>query len=234
MTGSAVLTLIVVAASIAGDRATVQGEEVGYLRPADVGRVQYQTSIDGEPQTIEVGTAEVVSVQDGTAIVRLTSDRELRPGFEVRFELPLERALAQGEREAPPPPEAPRAAPRRRVVPRPPLLPTSVQLEARVRAWAEAWSSQDLGAYLGSYAAAYEPPGTSRQEWEAQRTRRLLAPEFIEITIGSFELLSATPQRAAVRFEQSYRSDTFQDRVTKTLELVLDDGEWRIAREQAQ
>lgn len=234
MTGSAVLTLIVVVASTAGDRATVQGEPVGNLRPADVGRVQYQAGVDGEPKTIEVGTAEVVSVQDGTAVVRLTSDREVRPGFEVRFELPLERILAQGELGAALPVEAPREAPRRRLTPRPPLLPTSVQLEARVRAWAEAWSSQDVGAYLASYAAAYEPPGTSRQEWEIQRTRRLLDPEFIEITIGSFELLSATPQRAEVRFEQSYRSDTFQDRVTKTLELVAEANDWRIAQERAQ
>jgi len=277
---AALLTLIALVASIDGSRATVEGELVHYLRPADVGRVQYEITVANETRTIEVGTAEVVSVESGAAEVRLTSDRAVQPGFAVRFEVPFERVRVQeqpaaewaesllaaraelatavfdnktlstrvaeleqllensraglaAERElraavAPSPAEGPQTA---AAAPQ----PTLEQLGGWVRAWAEAWSTQDVQAYLSFYGEEFQPPkGTSRERWEAGRRERLQTPEFIEIGIDAFELNWSTSERAEVRFEQSYRSNTFRDRVAKMLELVLIEGEWKISKEEVR
>ena len=45
------------------------------------------------------------------------------------------------------------------------------------------------------------------------------------------EILSVEPSRARVRFKQSYRSDSFSDRVVKTLDLVPQGAEWKISSE---
>ncbi len=106
---------------------------------------------------------------------------------------------------------------------------------AAVRRWAEAWSRQDVDGYLASYAASFQPPdGLRRGEWMEQRRLRLRRPSFIEIGVSEVELRVLTPDRLAVRFQQDYRSDTFADRVLKTLELTRADGEWKIVRERAE
>ena len=45
---------------------------------------------------------------------------------------------------------------------------------------------------------------------------------------------SAAERSVEVRFEQSYRSDTLEDLVPKALELVFEDGAWKIASEQSR
>ncbi len=41
----------------------------------------------------------------------------------------------------------------------------------------------------------------------------------------------ASPTEVLVTFTQSYQSDTFRDRVRKTLRMILENGEWKIAEE---
>lgn len=260
MSTSALLTLIAIIASIENGQATLEGELLDYLRPGDVGRVQYEITVGTRVRTIDVGAAEVLSVGGGEAQVRVESARQVLPGFVVRFEVPLGRAQVE-EREA----EADlvetlaaveadlavavesgrllstrvaeleselaraRAGRPTGAVPR----ATSEQLEARVRAWAAAWSEQNIQAYLGFYAQEYRPAnGISRRQWEAQRRERLSAPGFVEVVLEEFEVISSAAETAEVRFEQSFRSDTFEDRVTKTLSLVLEAGMWRISTEE--
>lgn len=229
---SALLILIALVTSIDGDRATVEGELVHLLRPADLGQVQYELTVGSELHTIEAGTATVVSVEHRRARVRLTSKREILPGFKVRFAVPFSRV-----RDTEPPAEellAARSAPTKAESDhqRPAARVKGLEIERRVRAWAEAWSSQDVATYLSFYAEGFEPPGgMSRYEWAAHRTNRLRAPRFIQVRVGAFELEWATPERAIAHFEQSYRSDTFQDRVNKTLVIILAGGEWKILAE---
>lgn len=241
MGSSALLQLILLVTRIDGSRAAVEDDLVRYLRPSDVGRVQYEISVGGERKIIDVGSAEVVSVEDGIALVELTSDREVQQGFGIRFEVPFERIEPDGRAaglagSGDSPPAASEASPTpedRPVRVRVPARLSPATLEDRVLAWADAWSSKDVGGYLSFYAASHRPEGTSRPQWEAQRRARIEAPEFIEVTIGDFAVLSATARRAEVRFEQAYRSNTYGDRVTKTLVLELDDGEWKIVSEES-
>ncbi len=71
----------------------------------------------------------------------------------------------------------------------------------------------------------------TRQEWEELRRQRLLAPAGIAIDIDSPAVTVVEPDRAEIVFTQSYRSDTYQDRVIKRLSLGRLDGAWKILEE---
>jgi len=104
-----------------------------------------------------------------------------------------------------------------------------------VRSWAAAWARQDVPAYLAGYAAGFEPAGgSSRSSWESLRRRRLLAPSSIRVEIEELEIAFREGDRAVARFLQSYRSPGYSDVVRKSLELVEQEGEWRIVSERAE
>lgn len=107
------------------------------------------------------------------------------------------------------------------------------ELTELASAWAAAWSGQRVEAYLACYAAGFRPPdGRSRADWEAARRERILKPRQIEVRLAGFAAELVDARRARVRFEQTYRSDRYVDTVHKTLELVREDGAWRIADER--
>lgn len=105
---------------------------------------------------------------------------------------------------------------------------------AVVQGWARAWSEQQVDDYLGFYAREFAPnDGMSRSAWAEQRAERIRRPRQIEVRVDSIAVRQAGEGRAQARFEQFYRSDRFQDRVSKTLDLVLEGGVWKIQAEQA-
>jgi len=109
--------------------------------------------------------------------------------------------------------------------------PTAAILDS-VKAWAQAWSKQDVDAYLSFYAADFKAPkGESRADWEQQRRARVGGPEKISVTLRDLKVVQRDAQHAAVSFHQSYRSDRFQGRTRKTLEMVRVGDEWRILEE---
>lgn len=136
-------------------------------------------------------------------------------------------------------PSTPSPAPAAGDVPRAASKPVAPPPEQRVRdairAWAEAWRSQDVAAYLASYAASFEPAdGLSREAWERLRRQRLEEPESIRLEIEDLEVAPLEDGRARATFRQLYASPTYSDLVRKTLDLVEEDGGWRIAGERAE
>lgn len=114
----------------------------------------------------------------------------------------------------------------------PRLVVESEQLAAAVHRWAEAWTAQRVDDYLAAYATSFVPPaGRSRAAWAAQRRQRLTAPRWIDVDIDGVVAGLESPERGWVEFVQRYRSDSYQDTVTKRLELVREDGTWKIAGE---
>ncbi len=100
--------------------------------------------------------------------------------------------------------------------------------------WAAAWRAQDANAYLAHYSERFVPPGgISLDKWRARRQDRLTGPEFIELEIRELRNQKLEPGQVEVEFRQSYRSDTFQDVVRKTLRMALEEGGWRIVSERA-
>ena len=109
-----------------------------------------------------------------------------------------------------------------------------VELAEATLAWAQAWASQRPGDYLRHYSRRFQPPRSmSRSAWETQRTDRISAPDFIQVDVSSLETELLAPDRARVTFDQAYRSDNFRDTMRKTLELVREDGGWKILDERA-
>ncbi|MCP4204781.1 MAG: tetratricopeptide repeat protein [bacterium] len=108
----------------------------------------------------------------------------------------------------------------------------SGELAALVGAWARAWSEQRVEDYLYFYSEGFQPEGDmSRDDWEQLRRARVAAPEFVKVSVAILDFEASEPERVLVRFNQSYESSTFSDVVTKTLELVRENGDWKIARE---
>ncbi len=107
-------------------------------------------------------------------------------------------------------------------------------MAALVRQWAQAWSDQQVDDYLACYSRGFLPPGNlSRETWEAQRRQRITRPRFVKLSVEFLESEFIDGGRGWIRFRQSYWSNTFSDTVTKKLELILEDGEWKILQESS-
>jgi murein L,D-transpeptidase YafK len=102
-----------------------------------------------------------------------------------------------------------------------------------VGAWSQAWQNQDVEVYISQYSRRFAPAdGTTRTAWVENRRERLTAPEFIEITLTDLEIEWLDASKARATFNQRYRSNTFQDNTRKVLELVQEDGSWKILEEK--
>jgi hypothetical protein len=112
--------------------------------------------------------------------------------------------------------------------------PDFAAVEEAVAAWAAAWSEQRVDDYLAAYSRKFVPTGgLGRGEWAAQRRSRVLRPASIRVSLGAVSQTVAGADRVEVTFEQSYETDTYSDRVTKRLDLVWEDGGWKITAEKA-
>lgn len=100
--------------------------------------------------------------------------------------------------------------------------------------WSAAWSDQDVEGYLAAYSRDFKPNGTSRAAWEATRRERLRTPEFIKVSITQLEITRLQDNLVQASFFQSYRSDRFSDAVRKEVQMVWEDGTWKIWREVAR
>jgi outer membrane protein, adhesin transport system len=80
--------------------------------------------------------------------------------------------------------------------------------------WRAAWAKRDVDAYLQFYAPNFVPPtGGDRESWKA-------------VTLND-----AT--HATMVFRQTYRSASYRDVVTKTLQWVKLGDRWLIVRESS-
>ena len=185
-----------------------------------------------------------VSSQTDAVLVRLlASDSGVSPRVQVLEPLPAAPppvAPLPPIAEEPPPSPEPAPAPAAQRSPSPatstsgpaPDPGTSVIAEA-VRDWARAWQAQKSGDYLSAYSPSFRPPrGLSRPAWETQRQQRIDGAQWIEVTLDDLEVRLIEPGRALAVFFQRYRSDSYSDEVEKALLLVLEDGHWRIQREE--
>ncbi len=104
-----------------------------------------------------------------------------------------------------------------------------------VVAWAEAWSMQSVDAYLSFYAESYRPAGDmSLDRWREMRRDRVAGPRRIEVGITDLEVKLLSAERARARFLQAYASDHYRDNTRKILDLVLEDGRWKIQEERSE
>ncbi|MBM2829369.1 MAG: hypothetical protein HW411_159 [Gammaproteobacteria bacterium] len=104
-----------------------------------------------------------------------------------------------------------------------------------VNNWADAWSRQDVNTYLSYYADEFTPAGNlSRAAWVEQRQSRLRNPKFIKVSVIKPVILMHGNEHAQVNFLQSYKSDTLDDTINKTLLMQKLNNQWLIIQEQVK
>ena len=102
-----------------------------------------------------------------------------------------------------------------------------------VHKWAAAWSAKNVKGYLASYAEDFKiPDGTSRADWEAQRSDRISKPKFIKVGITNAKVEFIDDSHAKVSFKQSYRATHLHTSSSKVLVLVKSDDNWLIQEER--
>lgn len=103
-----------------------------------------------------------------------------------------------------------------------------------VNNWAGAWSNQNVPTYLAYYADNFRPVGGgSKATWASSRAEKLQKPSFISIGVTDLNV-SPTSRGARATFAQSYQSNTYEDRVMKSLDLIKTPQGWKIQREQSR
>lgn len=104
-----------------------------------------------------------------------------------------------------------------------------------VQAWAEAWVSKNLDNYLAFYSdRSFVPEDTlSHSAWKKQRARVLSTAGTIRLTLTNVKITQLDPTHLRVTFMQAYWSKKYQDQVKKILSFQLEDGAWKIVREQS-
>lgn len=105
------------------------------------------------------------------------------------------------------------------------------EILAMLNAWAADWSEQDVTAYLAHYDSRFSPEGTSREAWEKDRRTRIRRPAWIRVELSDIQIRSQGPGVVVVELNQSYRSPSYRDTTLKHLDLLLQDGNWKIVSE---
>jgi hypothetical protein len=105
---------------------------------------------------------------------------------------------------------------------------------ALVKSWATAWSNQDLEQYFSCYSTDYRPePGYSRSQWRDSRRSRLERPAWIQVGYDDLRLNFVSENHVQIKLKQTYQSDFYQDQIRKSLNLIKEDGQWRIVMERS-
>ena len=71
----------------------------------------------------------------------------------------------------------------------------------------------------------------SLSAWKKQRHQRLAKPAFIKIEIQDIKQKTIRESSVQAVFIQKYSTNTYSDKVIKTLDLVWEDERWAIAKE---
>ncbi len=105
-------------------------------------------------------------------------------------------------------------------------------IESVLNNWRKAWSAQNVEDYLSYYSADFTPNGSlSRSAWMKQRRVRLKRPKFINVSLTDIAVQLVDARSTRINFIQSYRSNTYRDRVKKQLEMQKEQGKWKIISE---
>jgi hypothetical protein len=110
-------------------------------------------------------------------------------------------------------------------------LNTNAKILRTVDGWIAAWSAKNVDGYLNFYAPNFRHGMQSRSAWENFRRRRLTNPSTIQIEMLNPKVSLRGNSLAELTFEQHYKSNILDETGTKTLELILIGGEWKIVKE---
>lgn len=101
-----------------------------------------------------------------------------------------------------------------------------------LESWRAAWAARDVEAYLSAYASEFTPAGgLTREAWEKRRRTVIGRAADVEVSVESLIVTMEAADSATTVFTQQYRSASYRDSVTKTLQWKRVDGRWQIISE---
>jgi adhesin transport system outer membrane protein len=107
-------------------------------------------------------------------------------------------------------------------------------LSRALEGWRAAWSRRDVDAYLGFYAPGFTPSTDGdRNAWREKRRAVLGRAVDISVDVSEVSVTNTDATHASTTFRQTYRSASYRDVVTKTLQWVRVDNRWLIMRESS-
>ncbi len=112
-------------------------------------------------------------------------------------------------------------------------------LQASVDAWQQDWTSLDTEAYLKHYDQGFHSGKWNLGLWKMHKRRVNASKSFIDVQLSRVTMIhdpnrSTEGEIAVMDFEQSYRSDTYQDKTHKRMYWVRHAGQkaWKILSEE--
>lgn len=112
--------------------------------------------------------------------------------------------------------------------------PIGDDLSRTLEGWRAAWSRRDIDAYLGFYAPGFMPATDGdRNAWKEKRKAVLGRAVDISVDVSEVSVTKTDATHASTTFRQTYRSASYRDVVTKTLQWVRVDDRWLIMRESS-
>jgi adhesin transport system outer membrane protein len=108
------------------------------------------------------------------------------------------------------------------------------ELRQALEGWRTAWSKRDVDAYFGFYAPTFVPAtGGDREAWKERRKRVMERAAEISVDVADVTVTQPDASSATMVFKQTYRSATYRDVVTKTLQWTRVGDRWLISRESS-
>ena len=116
-----------------------------------------------------------------------------------------------------------------------PIATPEASPEQSLLAWKRAWESQDLAAYFSHYSQDFqpEPRFSSVAAWKNHKRRVIGNKKSIRVQMQQTHIERQGEKRLQVSFVQVFVSDRFRDKTQKQLDMVWEDGSWKIVRERS-
>lgn len=99
-----------------------------------------------------------------------------------------------------------------------------------VERWRKAWESKDVERFMSFYSKRFRSGKMDRNAWRAYKEATFRKAGSIQVTTEAIRS-KRSGGTTRVSFVQSYKADHHQDLGQKELELVVEDGQWKIIRE---
>lgn len=104
------------------------------------------------------------------------------------------------------------------------------QVSAFVERWRKAWESKDVERFMSFYSKRFRSGKMDWNAWRAYKEATFRKAGSIQVTTEAIRS-KRSGGTTKVSFVQSYKADRYQDLGQKELELVVEDGQWKIIRE---
>lgn len=107
----------------------------------------------------------------------------------------------------------------------------NAMIGSALQSWATAWANKDLPGYFNHYVSNFQGEMRSQAAWKKHRTEYILGKKTIALDLSDVQVNMLSDTKLQAHFKQSYTSDSYVDRSSKTLSFTKVGERWLIERE---